>query len=312
MIPQINELESPMSETAFKEMQAICRIAETGSFAQAALDLGLTPSAMSKLVTRLESRLGIRLITRTTRRLSLTSEGATFVARARDILTAVEDAEHEVMSHAAEPSGLLRVNTGTAFGRHALGPIIPEFLARYPKIMLDLGIADRQVDLIAEQWDVAIRMGQLGDPALVARKIGESSRAICASPAYLERHGMPRVPAELVRHNCIVVSGFPYLRRWPFASPEGVNLQDVGGNLTTDSADVIVDMMLAGVGIGRLARLTVARHIADGSLVEILTDLHRVDPFPIHAVMPPGGNRSPKVRAFVDFLAAHPLLKALM
>lgn len=299
-----------MSDASLKEMQAICRIAETGSFAQAADDLALTPSAVSKLVGRLESRLGIRLITRTTRRLSLTSEGATYVTRARDILAAVEDAEQEVMASAAEPSGLLRVNTGTAFGRHVLGPIIPDFLARYPKIRLDLGIADRQVDLIGEQWDVAIRMGQLGDPSLVARKIGESSRAICASPAYLERFGLPKTPAELANHNCIVISGFPYLRRWPFATPEGVNLQEVAGSLITDSADVIVDMMLAGIGIGRLARLTIAQPLKDGRLVEILKDVHRIDPFPIHAIMPPGGNRSPKVRAFIDFLVGHPLLKA--
>lgn len=299
-----------MSDTSFKEMQAICRIAETGSFAQAADDLALTPSAISKLVGRIETRLGVRLITRTTRRLSLTSEGATYVARARDILAAVEDAEHEAMASATEPSGLLRVNTGTAFGRHVLGPIIPDFLALYPKIRLDLGIADRQVDLVAEQWDVAIRMGELGDLSLVARKIGESSRAICASPAYLERHGVPIYPADLSGHNCIVISGFPYLRRWPFASPEGVNLQEVGGNLVTDSADVIVDMMLAGIGIGRLARLTVAQHLAEGRLVEVLRDVHRIDTFPIHAIMPPGGNRSPKVRAFIDFLAGHPRLRA--
>ena len=190
-----------------------------------------------------------------------------------------------------------------------LGPILPEFLARYPKIRIDLGIADRQVDLIGEQWDVAIRMGQLGDPALIARKIGESSRAICASPAYLERFGTPQTPADLAQHDCIVISGFPYLRRWPFASPEGVNLLDVSGSLVTDSSDVIVDMMLAGVGIARLARFTVAQHIANGRLVEILKDVHRIDPFPVHAIMPPGGNRSPKVRVFLDFLAAHPLLK---
>ncbi|MCD2180032.1 LysR family transcriptional regulator [Rhizobium sp. C1] len=301
-----------MTDASLKEMQAICRIAETGSFAQAADDLALTPSAVSKLVNRLESRLGIRLITRTTRRLSLTSEGATYVARARDILNAVEDVEQEVMASAAEPSGVLRVNTGTAFGRHVLGPIVPDFLARYPKIRLDIGIADRQVDLIAEQWDVAIRMGQPGDLSLVIRKIGESSRAICASPAYLERFGTPKTPADLAGHNCIVISGFPYLRRWPFASPEGVNLQDVGGNLVTDSAHLMVDMMLAGLGIGRLARFTMAEPLADGRLVEILKDMHRIDPFPIHAIMPPGGNRSPKVRAFVDFLAGHPLLKTAL
>lgn len=301
-----------MHDAALREMQALSRIAETGSFAQAALDLGLTPSAMSKLVARLETRLGIRLVTRTTRRLSLTAEGTTYVARARDILAAVEDAERELMASAVEPSGSLRVNTGTAFGRHVLAPIIPEFLDRYPKIHLEVGIADRQVDLMGEQWDVAIRMGQLGDPALVARKIGETSRAICASPAYLARHGTPQSAADLTRHNCIVVAGFPYLRRWPFATPEGVNEQEVGGSFATDSADVIVDMMLAGLGIGRLARLTVSRHIADGRLVELLTDTHRVETFPIHAVMPPGGNRSPRVRAFVDFVAGHPLLRAAL
>lgn len=299
-----------MSDLAIREMRAMCRIAETGSFVRAATDLGFTPSAMSKLVARLEARLGLRLVIRTTRQLSLTAEGLTYVARANEILAAIEDAEADLMSRALEPSGNLRVNTGTAFGRHVLAPIVPEFLEKYPRVRLEMGIADRQVDLIGEQWDVAIRMGELGDPNLIARKIGETSRAICASPAYLARCGTPQTPGELVQHNCITVAGFDYLRRWPFATPEGVNRQEVAGSFTTDSADVIVDMMLAGLGIGRLARLTVARHLAEGSLIELLTEHHRVETFPIHAVMPPGGNRSPRVRAFVDFVAGHPLLRA--
>jgi DNA-binding transcriptional LysR family regulator len=298
-----------MDQMAAHEMNVFCHIADTGSFAGAADGLGMTPSAVSKLVGRLEARLGVSLITRTTRRLSLTDEGNAYLASAREIVAAIEAAEAELMSNAAEPSGPLRVNTGTAFGRHVLAPLLPEFLALHPKIKIDLSIADRQVDLIDEHVDVAIRMGALGDSSLIARKIGESSRAICASPEYLKRQGTPQTAADLAIHNCLTVTGFPHLRRWPFVTPEGVNLQEVGGNFVSDSADLLVDMMLAGHGIGRLARLTVSQHIANGTLVEILKGTHRIDSFPIHAVMPPGGNRSLKVRAFVDFLSRHPLLK---
>lgn len=298
-----------MDQFAAHEMHVFCRIADEGSFARAASALAMTPSAVSKLVSRLEARLGVRLITRTTRRLSLTGEGLAYLASARDIVAAIETAELELMSNAAEPSGLLRINTSTAFGRHILADLLPEFMARYRKITVDLGIADQQVDLLADKVDIAIRMGAPGDASLIARKIGETSRAICASPDYLERHGTPQSPADLANHNCMTVTGFPYLRRWPFATPEGINLLEVKGNFTSDSADILVDMMLKGFGIARLGRFSVSDLIAKGTLVEILKESHRIDTFPIHAVMPPGGNRSLKVRAFVDFLSGHPLLK---
>ncbi len=291
------------------EMNVFCRIADSGSFAAAAVELGMTPSAVSKLVTRLEGRLGVRLLTRTTRRLSLTGEGEAYLASARDIIAAIENAEMELMASAAEPSGRLRVNTGVVVGRHLLAPIMPEFMARFPKVSVELNIADRQVDLLAEQVDVAIRTGPLTDSSLIARKLGNTSRAICASPSYLESHGPLDHPAELTRHNCMSVAGFPYLRRWPFLTPEGVNTIEVNGNFDSDSPDVIVDMMLAGQGIGRLSRLIVAKHIENGELIELFADVHRQDPLPVHAIMPPGGNRALKVRAFLEFLTGHPDVK---
>lgn len=289
-----------------QDMFVFCRIAETGSFAAAAAELGMTPSAVSKLMTRLETRLGTRLLTRTTRRLSLTVEGETYLRHALEITAAIENAEADVMASAKEPSGTLRVNTGAAFGRHVLAPLLPEFMERYPKIKIDLSITDRQVDLIGEKVDVAIRMGALGDSSLIARKIGESGRAVCASPAYLKKCGIPKSGADLVNHNCLLVAGFTNLRQWPFATPEGINLQEVSGNFISDNADLVLNMMLRGLGIGRLARFIFARHLESGELVEILQDTHQTDPVPMHAVMPPGGNRTPKVRAFVDFLVNHP------
>ncbi len=300
-----------MDQLSAHEMNVFCRIMDLGSFAAAANELGMTPSAVSKLVTRLEGRLGVRLLTRTTRRLALTAEGEIYLASARDIVAAIEDAEAGLMASAAEPSGRLRINTGVVVGRHMLTPLLPEFMARYPKISIELNIADRQVNLIEEQVDVAIRTGALTDSSLIARKLGDTSRAICASPAYLEKHGQLDHPGQLVKHNCMAVAGFAYLRRWPFMTPEGINTIDVSGAFDSDSPDVIVDMMLAGQGIGRLSRLIVAKHLESGALIELFKDVHKQDLLPIHAIMPPGGNRSLKVRAFLDFLACHPRLKEM-
>lgn len=298
-----------MDHFSAHEMNVFCRIVDGGSFASAAGELGMTPSAVSKLVSRLEDRLGVRLLTRTTRRLSLTAEGEIYLGSAREIVAAIENAEAELMASAAEPSGLLKINTGVVVGRHLLTPILPEFMERHPKISVELNIADRQVDLIAEQVDVAIRTGQLTDSSLIARKLGDTTRAICVSPDYLEKHGPIEHPGELVQHNCMTVAGFPYLRRWPFLTPEGMNVVEVNGRFDSDSPDVIVDMMLAGQGIARLSRLIVADHIERGALVELFPDRHKKEPLPVHAIMPPGGNRSLKVRAFLDFLFRHPAVK---
>ena len=291
-----------MNGSAAAEMNAFVRVAERGSFAAAAADLGLTPSALSKLVTRIEDRLGVRLLTRTTRKLALTAEGELFVARSRDILASIEAAEAEVTAASERPRGHLRISVGTAVAKQILGPALPVFLNRYADITVELHVSDRQVDLVAEQIDVAIRSGALGDSTLVARKVGEATRVICASPSYLEKHGTPRVPADLLQHNCLTLPG-PAWSQWPFHTHEGINRLAVSGTFTSDNADLLLDMAVAGLGVARLADFMVARALRDGVLVRLLVDSHVPESFPIHALTVPGRHRAPRIRAFVDFFA---------
>jgi DNA-binding transcriptional LysR family regulator len=291
-----------MNGSASAEMNAFVRVAERGSFAAAAADLGLTPSALSKLVTRIEDRLGVRLLARTTRKLALTAEGELFVARSREILASIEAAEAEVTAASERPRGHLRISVGTAVAKQILGPAIPVFLDNYPDITVELHVSDRQVDLVAEQIDVAIRSGALGDSTLVARKVGEATRVICASPRYLEKHGTPQVPADLLQHNCLTLPG-PAWSQWPFHTHEGINRLAVSGTFTSDNADLLLDVALAGLGIARLADFMVARATRDGALVRLLVDSHVPESFPIHALTVPGRHRAPRIRAFVDFLA---------
>jgi len=286
---------------ASAEMNAFVRVVERGSFAAAATDLGLTPSALSKLVTRIEDRLGVRLLTRTTRKLALTDEGELFVARSRDILASIEAAEAEVTAASRAPRGHLKVSVGTALAKQILRPALPDFLARYPDISVELNVSDRQIDLVAEQVDVAIRSGALGDSTLVARKLAEATRLICASPLYLKKHGTPRVPADLLRHNCLTLPGSAWMQ-WPFHTQEGINRLAISGTFTSDNADLLFDMAIAGLGIARLADFMVARAIHEGTLVPLLKDSHMPESFPIHALTVPGRHRAPRIRAFIDFL----------
>lgn len=283
-------------------MAAFVRVVEKGGFAAAAEDLALTPSAVSKIVTRLEQRLGVQLLTRTTRRIAMTAEGETYFRRCLDILAAIEAAEAEVVTSGTSLKGPVRVNSGTAIGRHHLTQILPEFLRRHPGITVELDVTDRQIDLIADHVDVAVRTGRLADSSLVARRVAEARRIICVSPAYLERHGTPKVPADLVRHNCIIVANVAHLSRWPFYTPEGVNRLAVSGDVTSDSGDILMDLALAGHGIIRTLEITAAHHVREGRLVSLLADVHVDEPTPIWAVTPPRRNRVPRVRAFVDFL----------
>ena len=289
--------------SASAEMNAFVRVIERGSFAAAADDLGITPSALSKLVTRIEDRLGVSLLTRTTRRLALTAEGEVFVARSRDILASIEAAEAEVTAASRLPRGHLKISIGTALAKQILCPALPAFLSRYPDITVELHVSDHQVDLVAEQVDVAIRSGALGDSTLVARKITEAKRLICASPLYLEKHGSPRVPADLLRHNCLTLPG-PAWSQWPFHTHEGINRLVVSGTFTSDNADLLLDMAIAGLGIARLADFMVARPMRDGALVPLLLESSMPEAFPIHALTVPGRHRAPRIKAFVDFVAA--------
>lgn len=287
------------------DMAVFVRIVETGGLAPAARELGLTPSALSKQLARLEARLGVRLLTRTTRRIALTPEGETYLARARDILSLIEAAERDVTAGRDRPGGLLRVNTGTSFARHRLIPLLPAFFARYPDITLDLGVTDRRVDFVTEQADVLLRTGALGDSSLVARRIAGGRRVICAAPAYLERRGRPAAPEDLLAHDCLVLRGLARLTAWPFRSATGLQTLTVRGVATTDSAEALRDMALAGLGIIRVSAFLVTRDIAEERLVPLFEDLHVSEEVPVWAVMAPGRLRLPRVQVFVDFLAQH-------
>ncbi len=284
------------------DMAAFVRAVERGGFSSAARELGLSPSAISKLVTRMEDRLGVRLINRTTRRLALTPEGEAFFHRAQRILADIEEAENEVARFRERPSGKLRINVGTAFGGYQFVPAMPEFLARYPEIEVELTMTDRIVDLMEEGADVGIRSGALIDSSLVARRICDMERVICASPAYLKKHGTPRKPADLANHNCLVLAPSPHFHQWPFDYADGTRNVEVRGNVTASNAETLVQLAIMGLGIIRLADVIVGDAIAKGLLRPVLADVHHVEPLPLYALFPHGRHRSPRVAALVDFL----------
>lgn len=302
---RIDDTMAKLGSDRALEMTTLVTAAEHGGFSAAARVLGVTPSAVSKTITRLEARLGVRLLNRTTRRLTATPEGETLIARGRHILAEMDEAEMEVARSRGAPRGLLRLHALVAFGLHSLPPVLPEFLRRYPEVQVELSISDRLVDLVEEGGDLAVRSGRLADSSLVARKICDTERMICASPAYLKRHGTPRRPEDLLRHNCVVISGNPQLRRWPFDDPgarDAVRTIEVGGNVAANNAENVLQMALLGVGIVRLGDLVISEHVNAGRLVPVLVGQHHVEPLPLHAVYPQSRLRSPKVAAMVDFL----------
>lgn len=286
---------------ATSDLRVFVRAVDLGSFSAAAKDLGLTPSAVSKLVSRLEDRLGARLLERSTRRLALTPEGEMFFARAKRIIADIEEAEEEVTRVRGAPRGRLHINSGTAFGLHQLAPALADFLARYPEIDLELSITDRLVDLIEEHADIAVRSGHIPKGPFVQRKIADLQRVICAAPRYLAEHGTPKVAADLRQHDCVVVAG-PGLNRWPFKTRTGVDVVDVHPRVTTDDAEAALRLAVEGAGIVRLSDVIVGGPLKRGDLVPLLTDVHHVEPFPLAAIYPAGRQRLPRVAVFIEFL----------
>jgi DNA-binding transcriptional LysR family regulator len=283
-------------------MLAFVRAVECNGFTPAAHDLGVTPSAVSKLVTRLERKLGVRLLQRSTRRLALTAEGEIYFERVQRIVGEIADAEADVMRFGEQPRGRVRMSLGTAFATYALVPSLPEFTARYPEITLDLVITEFPVDLIEAGIDLAIRIGPLGDANLIARRVGDLERVISAAPAYLEKHGVPKRPEDLARHNCLTLPGVAGQTEWPFRSPGGVRSVAVRGNITVNNAETLYELALLGLGVIRLSDIIVGPAIRSGRLVPILLDAHQPEPLPVHAVYLPTRRRPPKVDAVIKFL----------
>ena len=284
------------------EMAAFVRVVDARGFSAAAPALGLTPSAVSKLVTRLEARLGVRLLQRTTRALSLTAEGEVFYAAARRIVGEIAALEAEMGDRRGTPHGLLRVTTSLTFSTHQLTPIIGDFLARYPAIQLELMPTDRIVDMIEESVDVAIRVGRLPDSSFMARKIGDDVRLVCAAPGYLAVHPTPQRPEDLAHHDCILSRDRAHLNRWPFRIDGQVREIEVNGRVAVSEGEAQLRLGLQGLGIVRLTRLTLTAAIKRGDLVPLLQDYSAEEPVPIHAVYPHRKHLASKVTAFVDFI----------
>ncbi len=292
-----------MNMAASDDMNAFARIVDLGSFAKAAEDLRVTPSALSKLVSRLEDRLGVRLLTRTTRRLALTSEGSLYLERAREVLELIGRTEADVSSARNKPKGHLRINSSTGFARQTLLHAVPAFLQRYPEVTVDLTLTDRLIDPVAEQADIVIRGSPSAGSDLVVRKLAEGRRLICAAPSYLARAGTPRSVVDLERHNCIALSGQSPPTTWPLAGEDGGVVRYLPkGNFACDNVGMLFDMAIEGHGIVRLADFVVGQAVREGRLVEILADINRSDRISLWVLMPKGRFRSPRVQAFLDFM----------
>ncbi len=284
------------------EMEVFTRVVEQGGFSAAARALAMTPSAVSKLVARLEARLGLRLFNRSTRQLQLTAEGRVFYERSVRVLADLADAERGAAANDA-PRGRLSVNANVPFGEAALLPLVPAFLARYPQVTLDIVLTDEVIDLIEHRTDVAVRAGPLRNSTLVARKLGATRKSILASPAYLARHGTPRAPADLARHNCLGFNRTRTLNTWPLLEGgQPVSVSAVGNAQVSDGAS-LQRLAVAGVGLARLALFHARDDIAAGRLVPVLEDFNPGDLEEIHAVfLGHGGWLPARVRVFLDFL----------
>lgn len=284
------------------DMAVMIRVAERRGFTAAAGDVGLTASAVAKLVARLEHRLGVRLLNRTTRRVTLTAEGERYVARAREILADISQFEREVSALGAAPRGVLRVACGTAVGLDPILQALPGFAARYPEIEIDFRISDRRVDLIDEQIDLALRLGNLNDSALVARRICTFERVVCAAPRYLDRAGQVTSPDDLRSHQCLYVTAHTGLNRWSFRDDDKTKVIEVHGRMRFDDAATVFRAGLAGLGVMRISDVLAAPELHAGRLIPLLIDSHVSEPVDLMAIMPAGRQRSPKVRVFLDFL----------
>lgn len=285
------------------ELEVFVQVIELGGFSAAARACGMTPSAVSKLVARLEQRLGTRLVNRSTRQLQLTPEGCAFYERGVRILADLAEAERCASAHSA-PRGRLRVSANVPFGHHFLLPLAPEFLARHPYVTLDIVLTDEVIDILEHRTDVAVRAGPLKSSNLVARKLGGTRMVIVGAPDYLTRHGTPNTPDELRAHNRL---GANYVRAqpgWPLRHQGEDVVLPVNGNAQASDGEALHRLALAGLGLARLAAFQVRDDIAAGRLLPVLEECNPGDVEEVHAVYVGQGGYLPlRVRAFLDFLA---------
>lgn len=285
------------------DMLAFIKVVDARSFTAAAERLNLSKSVVSRRIAELENRLGARLLNRTTRKLSLTEVGQAFYDRCTRILSDLDEAERAVADLHAAPRGRLRVNAPLSFGLLHLSAAVAEFMQAFTSIEVDIDLNDRYVDLIDEGYDVAVRIGRLRDSSLIARRLAPNRRVLCASPAYLERHGIPTAPEDLTRHNCLLYTNVPTAEQWQFRVGGETRSVRVSGTLRANNGDILLAAAVAGHGIVIAPTFMCGEALASGALCSLPLEGYASESS-VYAVYPQNRHLSPKVRAFVDFLAA--------
>lgn len=287
--------------TAISDLDIFARVARTGNMSAAGREMGLSPAVVSKRISLLEERLGARLFQRTTRHLTLTETGEGYFKRVVDILSLVEEAEDFVSRRNAKPRGLLKVTVPTSFGRLHIAPHLPRFLEKYPEIEIDLTVSDNMVDLIREGYDLAVRIGELEDSSLVARKLAADRRVICAAPSYLERNGRPKTLEDLELHTCFNAGAQEH---WKLENATGRQFQlRVKGNVRTNSAEFARGAMVAGLGIGLRSTWEIGAELASGALEIVLPEYRGSSNLAIYAVYPSRDFMPAKVNVLIEYLS---------
>jgi DNA-binding transcriptional LysR family regulator len=285
-------------------MQVFARVAGLGSLSAAARELGMSQTMATKHVAALETRLGVKLLHRTTRQLTLTEAGRKYLDAAERILSDVEDSETDVSADHVEVRGTLRVSVPVSFGVREISPLIPAFVALHPAVKVEIGMNDRRIDLIEEGWDVAVRIGRLADSALIARRLAPCRTVVCASPSYLAANGTPKTIDELTSHNCLgyTLSETMGADRWSFGT-DGRRRISITGNLKANNGDCLAAAAVAGQGIVYVPTFLVAHELKSQRLVALTLDHPPMEFGGIYAVYPSERRPPAKIRAFVDFLA---------
>ncbi|KAM3095779.1 LysR family transcriptional regulator [Phormidesmis sp. 146-35] len=285
------------------DLEVFVQVVNSGNFARAAAALEINPSAISRRISQLEDQLGVRLFNRTTRSLSLTEVGERYFNRCLSILAELEEADREAKHHSAAPQGVLHVSCSTLFAHRHLLTRIPEFLTHYPRLSIQLALTDDLVDIVGDSIDVAIRIGELADSALITRRLVSDRRILCAAPAYLDRYGTPTTPDDLATHNCLALNAYKTtLNQWRFCDPVGVREISVGGNFTVNSGIALYESVLAGLGIARVTAFLADQALRSGQLIHILSEYEDENDVGIYAIFPSNRYLLPKVQCFVEFL----------
>jgi DNA-binding transcriptional LysR family regulator len=298
-------MQELFQQGGLEELAAFVAVAEVGSFTEAAKQLGRDASVISRRVSQLENRLGVRLLSRTTRRVSLTEAGVQYQRRVQTVLEELANASREASDFAASPQGLVRISVSLTFGRHWIAPLLPSFVARHPQIRIDARFTDRQVDVVAEGYDVAIRVGVLRDSSLTSRKLASYRNILVAAPDYLAAHGKPRTPSDLMKHACLTFTGFAAWPDWPLLKDGKRQTVRPTGPLIADSSEALLLAAIEGAGITFTPDWLAGPAMRAGKLAQVLPGWGGPSNGGVYAILPPGRLVPTKTRIFVDEIANH-------